>query len=183
MDPSDSSELSVRDTIKEQGCQILRGLTLRVLGGIFHASDHTQRAATRIAHLVMEPLTILMDSLPSRKAWSAGPESSDYVDGWNDALDSAERVVQHVMKRLADETGENADRAKPMEEGTRRALLRHADDLRQLTRNGRYGTCGGCPRDVFGQAYPEFCASTERIDHQLTLANLAESFEAERKTT
>ncbi len=108
MDPSNSSGLSVRDAIKEQGCQILRELTLRVLSNIFrHAPEPCQQAAAHVAHLVMEPLTILIDGLPSRKAY-AGRESSDYVDGWNDALGAAERVVQHVTKRLADEVGEDA---------------------------------------------------------------------------
>lgn len=62
------------------------------------------------------------------------------------------------------------------------ALQECADSFRQFSRNGRWGTCVGCPRDTAGHAYPEFCADAERYDHKLTAAQLAESFEHYRKT-
>jgi protein gp37 len=34
-------------------------------------------------------------------------------------------------------------------------------------RNGRWGTCGDCPRDGEGNVYPERCKYTSRYDHQL----------------
>lgn len=61
------------------------------------------------------------------------------------------------------------------------ALRERADAFRQFSRNGRWGTCGGCPRDARGDAYPEFCEHTERYDHQLTATQLAENFESYRK--
>lgn len=50
---------------------------------------------------------------------------------------------------------------------------------RCFTRNGRWGTCAGCPRAFDGEAFPEFCEFTERYDHQLTLTALTESHERE----
>jgi hypothetical protein len=51
-----------------------------------------------------------------------------------------------------------------------------SDDFRQFSRNGRWGTCAGCPRDENNHAYPEFCQSTDRYDHHLTIEQLSESF-------
>lgn len=65
---------------------------------------------------------------------------------------------------------------------TRYALRERGDGFRQFARNGRWGTCGGCPRDTTGQAYPEFCEYTDRYDHNLSAAGLAEVFEHCRKT-
>ena len=48
------------------------------------------------------------------------------------------------------------------------------DGILQFYRNGRWGTCCGCPRDTDNKAYPEFCANTERYDHQLTAKELAD---------
>jgi hypothetical protein len=48
------------------------------------------------------------------------------------------------------------------------------DGFLQFYRNGRWGTCAGCPRDTENKAYPEFCAATERYDHQLTAEDLAD---------
>ena len=47
------------------------------------------------------------------------------------------------------------------------------DAFLQFYRNGRWGTCGDCPRDSDGKAYPEFCSSTTRHDHQLNAEGLA----------
>jgi hypothetical protein len=38
--------------------------------------------------------------------------------------------------------------------------------FRQLIRNGRWGSCGLCPRDAEGRPYPEACVNTRRDDHQ-----------------
>lgn len=46
------------------------------------------------------------------------------------------------------------------------------DGLLQFYRNARWGTCGDCPRDSNGVAYPEFCKQTERSDHHLTIDDL-----------
>lgn len=68
------------------------------------------------------------------------------------------------------------------------ALREVGDGFRQFSRNGRWGGCSGCPVDADGRKYPEFCAFTDRYDHQLTVDQLAESFKiherisAERRT-
>ena len=46
------------------------------------------------------------------------------------------------------------------------------DALVQFSRNGRWGTCGDCPRDVDGAVYPEFCHYTYRYDHHLDIDSL-----------
>ena len=46
-----------------------------------------------------------------------------------------------------------------------------------FSRNGRWGTCGFCPRDVDGHAYPEFCQYRDRGDHMLALSGLTEQHE------
>lgn len=38
--------------------------------------------------------------------------------------------------------------------------------VEQMARNGRWGTCGACPR-VDGMPLPEDCAYTDRSDHWL----------------
>jgi hypothetical protein len=48
----------------------------------------------------------------------------------------------------------------------------------QFSRNGRWGTCGDCPRDSNGKAYPEFCKYTKRYDHHLTVDDLAHTHKA-----
>ena len=47
------------------------------------------------------------------------------------------------------------------------------DALRSFARNGRWGTCGSCPRDSDGSVYPEFCQETDRYDHNLAIDELA----------
>ncbi len=44
----------------------------------------------------------------------------------------------------------------------------------QFSRNGRWGSCGDCPRDVDIHAFPEACVNTDRGDHQLTVDALAQ---------
>lgn len=53
-------------------------------------------------------------------------------------------------------------------------MTRHEfrDQWWQLIRNGRWGTCSGCPRDNAGFAHPHLCENTERYDHYLTEAAL-----------
>jgi hypothetical protein len=46
-------------------------------------------------------------------------------------------------------------------------------------RNGRWGTCSGCPKSGDGSVYPEFCDYTSRNDHQLDLKSLMEMAESE----
>ena len=57
------------------------------------------------------------------------------------------------------------------------AARRNAMPFRMFSRNGRWGTCVECPRDVSGEVYPEFCPHTGRYDHQLTLDDLVKSFD------
>jgi hypothetical protein len=64
----------------------------------------------------------------------------------------------------------------PMTIQTEKTLREIGDNFRQFARNGRWGTCGGCPRDVQGNAYPEHCADTDRYDHQLGASSLAETW-------
>ena len=37
-----------------------------------------------------------------------------------------------------------------------------------IARNGRWGTCGGCPRDAKGNVFPERCDYTTRSDHNIS---------------
>lgn len=46
------------------------------------------------------------------------------------------------------------------------------EGLLQFYRNSRWGTCVDCPRDSFGNAYPESCRHTFRYDHHLDLDQL-----------
>ena len=56
--------------------------------------------------------------------------------------------------------------------------LKHLSDaFRQASRNGRWGSCVACPQDSNGHEYPEFCVYTNRYDHQLTINELAETWE------
>lgn len=57
-----------------------------------------------------------------------------------------------------------------------RAVRENADFYRQFSRNGRWGTCVDCPRDVDHNAYPEFCVHTDRYDHQLNAVQLADNY-------
>lgn len=54
-----------------------------------------------------------------------------------------------------------------------------SDHFRMFARNGRWGTCSGCPRDSEHVAYPEFCEFTIRYDHWLTAESLAQRFASE----
>lgn len=49
------------------------------------------------------------------------------------------------------------------------------DAFMQFARNGRWGTCAGCP-STDGQRFPEFCEDTNRYDHKLTLEGLTEAY-------
>lgn len=51
---------------------------------------------------------------------------------------------------------------------------RMKDFFIQFSRNGRWGTCGDCPRDSNGLVYPEFCIYTDRGDHHLSVEALAQ---------
>lgn len=52
------------------------------------------------------------------------------------------------------------------------------DAFLPFARNARWGTCGVCPRDSNGHAYPEFCVETQRSDHQLGVDELARAHKA-----
>jgi hypothetical protein len=62
------------------------------------------------------------------------------------------------------------------------ALREMAHHFRAFSRNGRWGTCGGCPRSG-GDVFPEFCEYTDRYDHQLTALALVERWSIEMKTS
>ncbi len=63
---------------------------------------------------------------------------------------------------------------------TKQALRQTADTFRQFSRNGRWGSCGFCPRDMHGHSYPEFCKEGHRVTHWMTAKDLAENFEKHR---
>lgn len=48
-----------------------------------------------------------------------------------------------------------------------------------FSRNGRWGTCGHCPRDGYGRKLPELCEFTEHPDHQLDIDGLSKRFKDE----
>ena len=47
--------------------------------------------------------------------------------------------------------------------------------FRAYSRNGRWGTCGDCPRDGDGLVIPELCENAKRYDHHLTIDELCEA--------
>lgn len=51
-----------------------------------------------------------------------------------------------------------------------------ADAFHAFARNGRWGTCVSCPRDSEHNVFPEFCQNTDRYDHNIGAAELAETF-------
>lgn len=53
--------------------------------------------------------------------------------------------------------------------------------LIQFARNGRWGTCSGCPRDENGLILPELCEYTQRYDHNLTKSDLYGLYERTKK--
>lgn len=57
------------------------------------------------------------------------------------------------------------------------AELRSA--LVDFSRNGRWGSCGRCPRDGYGRKLPELCAFTDYDDHQLDIDELSRRFKQE----
>jgi hypothetical protein len=57
-----------------------------------------------------------------------------------------------------------------------KAVRQTADNFRQFSRNGRWGTCADCPRDSLGAAYPEFCRETSRYDHALNVDQLVSNY-------
>jgi hypothetical protein len=44
----------------------------------------------------------------------------------------------------------------------------HHSRAELIARNGRWGTCSGCPRDAKGTVFPERCGFTDRYDHNLS---------------
>ena len=48
-----------------------------------------------------------------------------------------------------------------------------------FSRNGRWGTCGGCPCDGYGRKLPELCDFTDRGDHQFDIDALVRLFKNE----
>lgn len=71
----------------------------------------------------------------------------------------------------------------PYRLSVKNALSEMGDSFRQFARNGRLGTCGGCPRDSQGNVYPEFCLFTYRDEHLLNATLLAEQFDRRSKET
>lgn len=60
-----------------------------------------------------------------------------------------------------------------MDDKTRQALAEMSKHFVCFSRNGRWGTCGDCPRDTVGNPYPEFCVYTSRGDHKLDIEDLS----------
>jgi len=44
----------------------------------------------------------------------------------------------------------------------------HHSRAELIARNGRWGTCSGCPRDAKGNVFPERCEFTNRYDHNIS---------------
>lgn len=66
---------------------------------------------------------------------------------------------------MGDYVNSVADAVKPVA-SMARALADYA-------RNGRWGTCSGCPLDGNGAQVPELCQFTNRYDHLLPIDALA----------
>ncbi len=44
----------------------------------------------------------------------------------------------------------------------------HHSRAELIARNGRWGTCSGCPRNKLGKVFPERCQFTDRYDHNIS---------------
>lgn len=72
---------------------------------------------------------------------------------------------------------------KALPENIACALSHTRDGFACFMRNGRWGTCGSCPRLTDGTVLPELCPDTERGDHQLTLEGLVDQYNRANRAT
>ena len=49
------------------------------------------------------------------------------------------------------------------------------DMFEQFRRNGKWGTCGDCPK-TDGKSFPEFCINFKRSDHTLDITSMCEQY-------
>ena len=98
-------------------------------------------------------------------------------------LESKAAVTADKVMALLETAEVALRRTSTSDEAIGRAIRETADSFRQFSRNGRWGACGACPRDRDRHAYPEFCAFTDRYDHQLNVAALAFNFIASTRTS
>ena len=61
------------------------------------------------------------------------------------------------------------------------ALAHTREAFACFMRNGRWGTCGSCPRLADGMVVPELCPNTEGSDHHLTLEGLVDQYNRWRR--
>ncbi len=66
----------------------------------------------------------------------------------------------------------NTQRAMTIAPNDEIASLYGGEAYVQFQRNGRWGTCGLCPRDIEGRAYPENCPDTMSAAHNRTAEEL-----------
>lgn len=89
-------------------------------------------------------------------------EATPYLTTTVGTLDAARKVAADLCPEshtaaVYKLTAEKLDDPKPD----------HHQRAAQLARNGRWGTCSGCPEDHNGVIYPERCQFTDRYDHNL----------------
>ena len=70
---------------------------------------------------------------------------------------------------------------KALPENIARALSHTRDGFACFMRNGRWGSCGNCPRLTDGTVLPELCPDTDRSDHQSTLEGLVDQYNRWRR--
>lgn len=132
--------------------------------------------------------------MPETKIYGASDDLIELEGQITEEFNHCDNYGEHVMAILAFSDGTLLEvdydkdgiwRIKTLAQGD--AVITHvsgsvekdtpvADAFRQASRNGRWGTCGGCPQDTQGNAYPEFCEMRARYDHHLTIEALAKSW-------
>lgn len=74
-------------------------------------------------------------------------------------LDAREYIKSNIPDHYTAQVYEITAKALPPDHHSRAELI---------ARNGRWGTCSGCPRDLNGKVFPERCEYTGRYDHNIS---------------
>lgn len=106
-------------------------------------------------------------------------ESVDNLNALNDIAVFHQIASNYgKMKRIEAKGILEDENYKLKVEKVRKELSKH---FHMFARNSRWGTCSDCPRDSDGMIYPEFCAETNRFDHQLLPEQLFQLWTAQTK--
>lgn len=82
-----------------------------------------------------------------------------YTESFNTELEAREYIKSNIPDHYTAQVYEITATALPPDHHSRAELI---------ARNGRWGTCGACPRDMLGKVFPERCQFTDRYDHNIS---------------